>query len=210
MSDILASLDVADIKISVQKHDSEGRVLAMYVDPANKPRHVLLLGVLLATSDLDDGLRVLVLGPPGPDCPITRAMFKDQHTKLDLLMGRDVNDATRLLLNRQVWCQGAPDSYAGAIYVRVSEHTTTDVNDFGAETLAQETSATPFSSFAPEVPIVDRVPQPLDIGALLICAVDMFRADIPIRERGLGQTIYDRAYGLNAAAVVRFVRSTTI
>ncbi|KAJ6495755.1 hypothetical protein C8R47DRAFT_1213231 [Mycena vitilis] len=203
MSDILASMDVADVYLGTLKEDAHRRILASYVDLKGTPRHAVLLGIVLKVTELDEDLRLLILGSPSESAPTIRFMFREQHKKLDLLMARDSNDVSLHLANRQVWCQGDSTSSAGFIYVRMSKFTTTDVSD-----LAADTAVRPFASFAPEVPLSSKDVPVLDVGALVICVVDMFRADLPLQSLdGSFQDLHERVYGLNAGSVVRFVRS---
>ncbi|KAJ6497062.1 hypothetical protein C8R47DRAFT_1113695 [Mycena vitilis] len=124
MAEVLASLQPTEVIPGDDKLDPSGRILSLYGISSGEPLHFLLVGKLLAIQELDDGLRVLVLGPPAARCPVTRGMFTDQHRVLDSLMQRDSSDIPRYVLNRQVWCQGDPISDTAIIYVRVTNHTT--------------------------------------------------------------------------------------
>ncbi|KAJ6501524.1 hypothetical protein C8R47DRAFT_1211098 [Mycena vitilis] len=188
MSDILASIDIADVRLDTLKEDAHHRFLASYVDFKGTPRHFLLLGIIVKITELHEDLRLLILGSPPETAPTIREMFRDQHKKLDLLMARDSNNISLHLANRQAWCQGDSTSSTGFIYVRMSQFTTTDLSD-----LSSDVEVRPFASFAPEVPLSpDNVPV-LDIGALVICVVDMFRADLPLQSMdGSFQGLHER------------------
>ncbi|KAJ6495805.1 hypothetical protein C8R47DRAFT_1069643 [Mycena vitilis] len=118
MAEVLASLQPTEVIPGDDKLDPSGRILSLYGISSGEPLHFLLVGKLLAIQELDDGLRVLVLGPPAAGCPVTRGMFTDQHRVLDSLMQRDSSDIPR------VWRQGDPISDTAIIYVRVTSHTT--------------------------------------------------------------------------------------
>ncbi|KAJ7893233.1 hypothetical protein B0H13DRAFT_2339824 [Mycena leptocephala] len=198
---VLASVSASEIVAGVENSDADGRLLRMYVDQKAEPYRILVIGRLLFVSDLDEGLRILVLGPPGPESPTARTMFCEQHSVLDTVMEKDKREVILHVLNKQVWCQGTPSLFDGAVYVRISAATTQEICDLAAK------GAPPFfASFAKEVPSSGAATSPLATGGLVVCAVDMFRVDMPVASwADRPQPIYARAYGLNASSVVRFI-----
>ncbi|KAJ7623954.1 hypothetical protein DFH06DRAFT_1340280 [Mycena polygramma] len=189
MADMLASLDFDRLLLGVGDEDTFGRFLAHYVDPSGHPHHVSVIGHLLAISELDDGLKILILGSPSGDCPITSAIFQDQHSSLDKLICRDWNDSHRMVMNQQLWCYGVPGARAAFVYVRVSAATTTDVRD-----MSRQGTADGFAGFLSEVPHATGDVGPLDIGGLVACAVDMFRVDVPAPPlMGQSERVFERA-----------------
>ncbi|KAJ6471306.1 hypothetical protein C8R47DRAFT_1297777 [Mycena vitilis] len=202
MTTILASLCADDILPGPADSDADGRHLMVYVDSERLPQHTLLLGQLLDVVDLDEGLRILIIGAPGLKSPVCRAMFGDQHRILEAVLLKDVPSTARRVLTRQDWCQGSPDLDDGLIYVRFSSASTTDVSDLSSGEFAQV-----FAGFSSEVPVLQGSPTVFVKGALLGCSVDMFRVDMPLlSSTGTRQDVYTRAYGLNAARVIRFVK----
>ncbi|KAJ6486484.1 hypothetical protein C8R47DRAFT_1072425 [Mycena vitilis] len=148
--------------------------------------------------------QLLALGAPGEDKPVTRDMFLEQHSTLHGLMIAGESVVLRSVVSNQVWCQGVAGSSDGIIYVRVSRATVLDTSD-----LSSDSSDAAFASFNSEVPVTHGVLGVLVKGALLGCAVEMFRVDMPLQSaRGIGQDVFTRAYALNAGRVVRFVRQT--
>ncbi|KAJ6494902.1 hypothetical protein C8R47DRAFT_1213562 [Mycena vitilis] len=201
---ILASMSPSELHPGEETTDDDGRILSRYVDRDGTPVRVLLIGKLLAVNDLDEGLRLLVLGPPSTASPTTRAMFSDQHSVLGSVMDRDRPEVLRFVLNQQAWCQGTPALPDGIVFVRISAETVLDVSNLSADSHLE-----PFLSFAPEVPQPGPDGSPLAKGSLVVCSVDMFRVDVPVPAMdGKSQELYARAYGLNASSAVRFVRRT--
>ncbi|KAJ6477463.1 hypothetical protein C8R47DRAFT_1219999 [Mycena vitilis] len=199
---ILASIAPSDLHPGEEKTDDDGRILSRYVDHEGTPVRVLLIGKLLAVNDLDEGLRLLVLGPPDAASPLTRAMFSDQHSVLEAVMDRERPEVLRFVLNQQVWSQGTPALPDGIVFVRISADTVLDVSNLSADSHLE-----PFVSFAPEVPPPGADGSPLAKGSLVVCSADMFRVDVPVPAmNGKSQELYARAYGLNASSAIRFVR----
>ncbi|KAJ7165235.1 hypothetical protein C8R46DRAFT_1220359 [Mycena filopes] len=203
MSIILAALDLAVISAGPETVDKDGRHLALYVDPAGAPYKVLVVGRVLRLVEVDDGLKLLVLLPPALEAPTTRSMFSDQHVVLNHLLGVQPAKITRFIVDTQVWCQGTPDLYDGAIYVRISSQTVFDIS-------TPDASSSPlFSTLASELPTVSNQLDPVALGSLVCCVVEMFRVDMPVLARdGSQQGVFSRAYGLNSSSVVRFTQSS--
>ncbi|KAJ7603770.1 hypothetical protein DFH06DRAFT_1151648 [Mycena polygramma] len=202
MATILASLSTSEIVDGEEETDIDGRVLQIYLDTQHNPCRVLVLGMLLHVSSLDDGLDLITLVLPAEESPVARQMFRDQHALLEQLMDDGDSSVIRAVVSKQLWSQGSPDLPGIIIYVRVSRGTVLDVSDLSAVDASHE-----FAAFRPEVPAVRGSTGVLVKGALLACEVDMFRVDIPLfSPAGLPQAIFTRTYGLNAAKAVRFVK----
>ncbi|KAJ7927960.1 hypothetical protein B0H13DRAFT_2311827 [Mycena leptocephala] len=197
MSQILAAIEPVDIRSDSESKDSDGRALCVYVDKDRQPHRVLVLGQLVRIVDLDNELRLAVLGCPVLKSPVIRAMFLDQLKVLHSVM-RETTAIARVVVAHQPWCQTSADIDDGFIYVRITPATTSEISDLSTPSSDQQ-----FGHFATEVPVVHGDPSAFELGGLVAFAVDMFRVDMPILSiSGAIQDVYDRTHGLNASSII--------
>ncbi|KAJ7752679.1 hypothetical protein B0H16DRAFT_1723603 [Mycena metata] len=202
MPHVLAGLVSSDVTLPPSRPDSAGRVVRVYSDKGGQPYHVLVVGQLLHSEHLDEATRVIVLGPPQESAALIRDIFFDQYKLLDHLLASHVDSDPKCIISQQIWCTRPPS--APVIFVRVTDETCYNVRDF-----SKDDSDNPFASSVTDIPITasGATLAPLENGALLCCAVDMFTADLPISPTApSAHSIYTKTYALNASDVVRMIR----
>ncbi|KAJ7033477.1 hypothetical protein C8F04DRAFT_1260987 [Mycena alexandri] len=178
MPHVLAGLQSTEITLMSGKPDSEGREVGVYTNSNGQPYQALVLGELVHTEELDDATRIIVLGPSPESAPITREMFFDQHKLLnDLLLSRVGDD--RKARRSALLVPPGLIRLRPMIFVRVSDQTCYGIRDF-----SNDESGHPFASSATDIPyaVPGEALDPLEKGALVFCAVDMFAADLPITQ----------------------------
>lgn len=112
-----------------------------------------------------------------------------------------------------MWSQGSPDLLNGYVFVRITDATslvrerfvlpmfyTPDVVIVVFQDISHFDPLTEksFRSFAAEIPVAHGDLDPLAPNSFVVCAVDMFRVDIPIlSSAGAHQPVYSQVSGFD-------------
>ncbi|KAJ7661410.1 hypothetical protein DFH06DRAFT_1129514 [Mycena polygramma] len=216
MAPLLAGFKSAfDIDLGPTRITTHREVIQRYHESkTGRPLKTLMVGVLKASIDRKDSRSILVLESPGPASLILRDLFRKQVRILEDLMLPEGQDNTmgqhrqptprtkQCIINKDLWSQGASETHAGRIFVRVSKGTHIIPMD-----VSRSKPESPLLIIAPEVPVACNSPKSLSIGSLVMCYVTLLRVDIPVFRSSATEPIFSRGYGLHAVRIVHLFRS---
>ncbi|KAJ7028248.1 hypothetical protein C8F04DRAFT_1399062 [Mycena alexandri] len=202
MAPFLASLDPStEVTLGKECQNNTGRITQYYMENAEgSPSNVRLVGVLSAIVDQEGKPRILVLAPPDSDAVIARDIFKRQLAVLHNVMSRDTTDSERPIINRELWCS-VSSKHIGMIYARIYEQTHLTMFN-----VCNKVKQSPIDIIAPEIP-VSEVLEPLGIGSIVVCDVQMFRADIALAQPSAAHEVFARIHGIRVSHVIQMYRT---
>ncbi|KAJ7137589.1 hypothetical protein C8R43DRAFT_1238866 [Mycena crocata] len=192
-------LKVADLKIGLDvvlgdaDEDEDSEIVQEFISPVTEePLVAVVVGRVYEIMTVDTGLHIAVLSPPLSPSVIDPTIYGLQHLNLEAMELMDDEDA-RIVLGVESWSQAS----SLRVIVRFTNSTTIGLN------LVSDVDILRFSTTFPLIPSGRPV---LEIGAMVLCRVLLFRKDTPLpwARTHSARIPYNREYWLEATHMGRF------